>query len=198
MDAILLHRRTAEKGLKKIFKLISNIKQSIFNRKLYESENVWKFPYLRKVSLAVNTRPICGPCDEKCVTQPPPPPPTTPVSIWWNETQTLFLTFCHFVLPNSYFSELSELIVEITLFHTALKKVQEPILILLTAGWGILYLIDKSHTPSYISIHNLIKLRIDLLLHRKYWNCDGAGNGYHQFCGDGMVRHLAFHLFILI
>ena len=87
---------------------------------------------------------------------------------------------------------------EITLFHTALRKVQEPILILLTAGWGILYIIDKSHTPSYISIHNLIKLRIDLLLHRKYWNCDGAGNGYHQFCGDGMVRHLAFHLFILI
>ena len=44
MDAILLHRRTAEKGLKKIFKLISNIKQSIFNRKLDESEICLEIP----------------------------------------------------------------------------------------------------------------------------------------------------------
>ena len=57
----------------------------------------------------------------------------------------------HSVVPISYCANLSLLTVGITLCHTVLKKVQEPTLILLTAGWSINPVAQKHNMKSHIT-----------------------------------------------
>ena len=55
------------------------------------------------------------------------------------------------VVPISYCAKFSLLTVGITLCHTVLKKVQEPTLILLTAGWSINPVAQKHNMKSHIT-----------------------------------------------
>ena len=61
------------------------------------------------------------------------------------------VSFFYSVVLISYCAKFSLLIVGITLCHTVLKKVQEPTLILLTAGWSINPVAQKHNMKSHIT-----------------------------------------------
>ena len=61
------------------------------------------------------------------------------------------MSFPLFNFAISHFAELSVLIAETTQCRTVLKKVQEPTLILLTAGWSINPVAQKHNMKSHIT-----------------------------------------------